>query len=53
VSSCTAVLQMAQGNNIEMPITEHVTGVVTEGWSPRDMVQSLMSRVAKPEWHKS
>ena len=35
-----------------MPITEHVSGVVSQGWAPRDMVASLMSRVAKPEWQR-
>jgi glycerol-3-phosphate dehydrogenase (NAD(P)+) len=50
VTSCAAVLELAGDHDIDMPITEHVSGVVTQGWSPRDMVASLMSRVAKPEW---
>ena len=33
-----------------MPIAEHVASVIEQGRSPRDMVSSLMSRVAKPEW---
>ena len=45
-----AVLEMAREHGVDMPITEHVFGVVTQGWEPRDMVASLMSRVAKPEW---
>lgn len=50
VTSCAAVLELAQEHGVDMPITEHVSGVVSQGWSPRDMVTSLMSRVAKPEW---
>jgi len=50
VTSSDAVLELAKEHGIDMPITEHVSGVVTHGWSPRDTVQSLMSRVAKPEW---
>jgi glycerol-3-phosphate dehydrogenase (NAD(P)+) len=52
VTSCAAVLELAQEHGVDMPIAEHVSGVVTQGWSPRDMVVSLMSRVAKPEWHQ-
>lgn len=51
VTSCAAVLELAQEHHVDMPITEHVSGVIEQGWSPRDMVVSLMSRVAKPEWH--
>ena len=50
VTSSEAVLELAREHGVDMPITEHVSGVVTQGWSPRDTVQSLMSRVAKPEW---
>jgi glycerol-3-phosphate dehydrogenase (NAD(P)+) len=50
VTSCAAVLELAGERGVDMPITEHVSGVVSQGWAPRDMVQSLMSRVAKPEW---
>jgi glycerol-3-phosphate dehydrogenase (NAD(P)+) len=50
VTSCAPVLEMAREHGVDMPITEHVFGVVTQGWEPRDMVASLMSRVAKPEW---
>lgn len=53
VTSCAAVLELAREHQVDMPITEHVSGVVTQGWSPRDMVVSLMSRVAKPEWHRA
>jgi glycerol-3-phosphate dehydrogenase (NAD(P)+) len=50
VTSSEAVLELAREHNIDMPITEHVSGVLTKGWSPRDTVRSLMGRVAKPEW---
>ncbi|MFL6070830.1 MAG: NAD(P)H-dependent glycerol-3-phosphate dehydrogenase [Actinomycetes bacterium] len=50
VTSSEAVLELAREHNIDMPITEHVSGVLTQGWSPRDTVRSLMGRVAKPEW---
>jgi glycerol-3-phosphate dehydrogenase (NAD(P)+) len=53
VTSCAAVLELAQEHHVDMPITEHVSGVIEQGWSPRDMVVSLMSRVAKPEWHQA
>lgn len=53
VTSCAAVLELAQEHHVDMPITEHVSGVISQGWSPRDMVVSLMSRVAKPEWHQT
>ena len=35
---------------VDMPIAEHVAAVVHDGMAPRDMVHSLMTRVAKPEW---
>ena len=50
VTSSSAVLALARRHNVDMPITEHVAGVAHGGRSPRDMVTSLMSRVAKPEW---
>jgi glycerol-3-phosphate dehydrogenase (NAD(P)+) len=50
VTSSEAVLELAREHAIDMPITEHVSGVLTQGWSPRDTVRSLMGRVAKPEW---
>jgi glycerol-3-phosphate dehydrogenase (NAD(P)+) len=50
VTSSEAVLELAREHGVDMPITEHVSGVLTKGWSPRDTVRSLMGRVAKPEW---
>jgi glycerol-3-phosphate dehydrogenase (NAD(P)+) len=53
VTSSRAVLELARRHQVDMPITEHVAGVVYDKGSPRDMVRSLMSRVAKPEWQTS
>jgi glycerol-3-phosphate dehydrogenase (NAD(P)+) len=50
VKSSRAVLELAQRAGVDMPIAEHVAAVVHDGMAPRDMVQSLMTRVAKPEW---
>ena len=50
VTSSEAVLELAREHDVDMPITKHVSGVLTKGWSPRDTVRSLMGRVAKPEW---
>jgi glycerol-3-phosphate dehydrogenase (NAD(P)+) len=50
VTSSEAVLELARAHGVDMPIAEHVSGVLTQGWSPRDTVRSLMGRVAKPEW---
>ncbi len=52
VTSCGPLLDMAREHSVDMPITEHVWKVVAHGWTPRDMVQSLMMRVAKPEWER-
>jgi glycerol-3-phosphate dehydrogenase (NAD(P)+) len=53
VTSSSAVLDLARAHDVDMPITEHVASVAHDGRSPRDMVASLMSRVAKPEWQPS
>lgn len=52
VTSSRAVLDLARAHDVDMPITEHVASVAHDGLSPRDMVVSLMGRVAKPEWHQ-
>ncbi len=49
VKSCASVVQLAQRHGVDMPITEHVTAVVQDGLSPRDMVAQLMTRAAKSE----
>lgn len=50
VKSSQAVLELARRGGVDMPIAEHVAAVVHDGMAPRDMVHSLMTRVAKPEW---
>jgi glycerol-3-phosphate dehydrogenase (NAD(P)+) len=49
VKSCQPILGLAQSVGVEMPITEQVVRVVTEGMSPREMLGALMSRSTKPE----
>jgi glycerol-3-phosphate dehydrogenase (NAD(P)+) len=50
VKSSQAVLELARRGGVDMPIAEHVAAVVHDGLAPREMVRSLMARVAKPEW---
>jgi glycerol-3-phosphate dehydrogenase (NAD(P)+) len=49
VKSCRSILALGRSCGVDMPITEHVVGVVHEGIPPREMVRSLMARVAKAE----
>jgi len=51
VRSCESILELARRNDVDMPIVEHVVGVVHHGLSPTDTLRSLMSRAAKPERH--
>jgi glycerol-3-phosphate dehydrogenase (NAD(P)+) len=51
VKSCVSILDLAQRNGVDMPIVEHVVGVVQDGVAPADTLRSLMSRAAKPERH--
>src|SRR6266508_6501830 len=48
VRSCESILELARRNDVDMPIVEHVVGVVHHGLSPTDTLRSLMSRAAKP-----
>ena len=50
VKSSQAVLELARRCGVDMPIAEHIAAVVHDGLAPRDMVNSLMAREAKPEW---
>lgn len=52
VKSCQSVLELAQRNGVDMPITRTVVDVVHGDASPSDAVRSLMSRSAKPEWYR-
>ncbi len=49
VKTTRAVLDLADGYGIEMPIAQQVGRVLYEGARPRDAVLSLMTREAKPE----
>jgi glycerol-3-phosphate dehydrogenase (NAD(P)+) len=49
VKSCRAILELAEGQGVEMPITEQVVEVVHAGLDPREMLQAFMSRSLKPE----
>ncbi len=49
VKSCASIRQLAVDNNVEMPIVEAVDAVIAERLAPRDMIDALMSRSAKPE----
>jgi glycerol-3-phosphate dehydrogenase (NAD(P)+) len=49
VKSCRSILDLARKHDVEMPITEHVTAVVHDGMTPREMLRGLMSRETKSE----
>lgn len=49
VKSSESILDLARKNSVEMPITEVVNAVMHDGLAPRDALQLLMTRSAKPE----
>jgi glycerol-3-phosphate dehydrogenase (NAD(P)+) len=49
VKSCASISELAHHHDVEMPITEHVTRVVSGELTPEDMLFSLISRSAKSE----
>ncbi len=49
INVLNTAMELAQQNNIEMPITEAVYKVVREGMDPRQMVDHLMQRDKKSE----
>ncbi|NEE03624.1 NAD(P)H-dependent glycerol-3-phosphate dehydrogenase [Phytoactinopolyspora halotolerans] len=51
VKSCESILELAGRAGVDMPIVEHVVGVVRGELAPREMLRSLLSRTAKPERH--
>jgi glycerol-3-phosphate dehydrogenase (NAD(P)+) len=51
VKSSKAVLELATGNNVEMPIAEQVVAVLYEAKLAVDVIPALMRREAKPELH--
>lgn len=49
VKSCTSIQELSRAHGVEMPIVEAVAAVIAERLSPREMIDALMSRSAKPE----
>ncbi|OLE10344.1 MAG: glycerol-3-phosphate dehydrogenase [Acidobacteria bacterium 13_1_20CM_4_56_7] len=49
IFTTNAAMQLAKAGGVEMPITEQMYAVLNEGKSPRDAIQSLMTRTSKPE----
>lgn len=49
VKSCTAIAQLARAHGVDMPIVDHVVGVVQDGVPPKEMTRSLMTRAARAE----
>jgi glycerol-3-phosphate dehydrogenase (NAD(P)+) len=50
VHSAAMVLRRAQSYAVEMPITEAVVGVLDGRITPRQAVEKLMGRDARPEY---
>jgi glycerol-3-phosphate dehydrogenase (NAD(P)+) len=51
VWTCASARILARDYDVEVPITEEVYAIVHEGKAPRDAVQALLMRDAKPETH--
>jgi glycerol-3-phosphate dehydrogenase (NAD(P)+) len=49
IFTTNAAVQLAKARGVEMPITEQMHAVLTEGKSPRDAIQALMTRTSKRE----
>ncbi len=49
IFTTNAALQLAKTRGVEMPITEQMHAVLNEGKSPRDAIQTLMTRTSKRE----
>jgi glycerol-3-phosphate dehydrogenase (NAD(P)+) len=49
VKSCRSILELAQANGVDLPITEQVVQVVHHGLDPREMLHNFMSRATKAE----
>jgi glycerol-3-phosphate dehydrogenase (NAD(P)+) len=49
VKSCKSVLELAERNGVEMPITQQVVQVVHYGMQPREILGNLMARNTKGE----
>ena len=53
VPTTRAVYEYSRDNNVDMPITEQVYGVLFEGVSPEKSVSELMNRDRKPEYYQT
>ena len=51
VASCGPVLTLARAHQVEMPITEVVKAVTSDGLPVAQAAVMLASRSAKPEWY--
>lgn len=49
VKSAESILDLACKHDVEMPITDAMNAVIHEGTTPREALQALMTRAAKPE----
>jgi glycerol-3-phosphate dehydrogenase (NAD(P)+) len=49
VKSCRSVLELARHHDVDVPITEAVEAVCFRGLTPREMLETLMSRSMKSE----
>lgn len=49
VKSCRSVSELAKAHGVEMPIVEHVAALIAGDMTPKDLVDALISRKAKPE----
>lgn len=49
VKSSRAIVDLAREHGVEMPIGEAVVAIIHEGLDPREAIQALLSRSAKPE----
>lgn len=49
IFTTNAAVQLAKMRGVEMPITEQMHAVLNEGKSPRDAIQSLMTRTSRRE----
>jgi glycerol-3-phosphate dehydrogenase (NAD(P)+) len=49
IFTTNAAVQLAKARGVEMPITEQMHAVLNEGKSPRDAIQTLMTRTSKRE----
>lgn len=47
--TCVSALQLAQKNQIPVPITEAIHSILYQGLNPRDAVKSLLQRAIKEE----